>query len=494
MNLVADFIAHSIRGTARLVLFTATVIGILGAAPVHGAPKDDRPPNLVVIVTDNQPHWAMGCAGNKIISTPHLDRLAREGVRFKNAFVTTPICAASRASHFTGQYRRRHGFTFNTAPFSANLAASSYPALLRKGGYLTALIGKFGIESNGKLMVENQERSLGLMFDHFDNFEHWGNSGPQGYFVTQPDGSKRHLTDVTADKATSFLRNQLYLKGRRPFCLTLFFNAPHAQDNDPKQYFWPARFEGLYQDATVPAPHNSDPAFFESQPAFLKSSLGRERWRWRFDTPKKYQSMMKGMFRMVSGIDDAVGRVRTELKRLHLDDRTIILFTSDNGMLFGERGLSDCWLLYEESIRVPLIVYDPRITRKTDQNIVREELALNLDLAPTLLDFAGLRSKTTLDGRSLRPLLKDVPPKKWRDDFLCEHLFVHEKIPKSEGVRSREWKYIRYFDEDPIHEELYDLIADPSERTNLASSPGHTAQLATLRDRCAELLREARSK
>jgi arylsulfatase A-like enzyme len=469
-------------------LLGALISITLIASPASSAPTQQRP-NIVVIVTDNQPWWAMGCSGNQVISTPHLDQLAQDGTRFTNAFVTTPICAASRASLFTGLYRRNHRFTFNTKPLQAQLAATSYPAVLRQSGYHTALIGKFGIESNGKLMLE--ERSLNLMFDHFDNFEHWGKSGPKGYFVTNPDGSRTHLTDVTADKAMKYLRGRTQQDLVQPFCLTLCFNAPHAQDDDPKQYFWPERFDNLYQDATIPPPSNSDSAFFDAQPAFLRNSLGRTRWKWRFDTPEKYQSMMKGMYRMVTAVDDAIGRLRHRLVQLGLHKNTIILFTSDNGMFCGERGLSDCWLLYEECIRVPFIIYDPRQVHPPRRSAVRDEMVLNTDIAPTILDWADAKSWPPMNGRSLRPLLLGRRDRKWREDFLCEHLFAHKQIPKSEGVRTKRWKYIRYFEQKPVYEELYDLAADPHERSNLARSSKHADELARLRNRCNELIRFA---
>ena len=449
----------------------------------EAATSTGQPPNLVVMVSDNQPWWAMGCAGNRIISTPHLDQLAREGVRFRNAFVTTPICAASRASLLTGLYRRKHGFTFGTPPFAAKLAAGSYPAQLHQGGYRTALIGKLGLETNGRLMIEAEESSLAAMFDHFDQFEHWGRSGPRGYFVRGKDGTRRHLTEVTGDKAVAFLEN---CRPKEPFCLTLCFNAPHAQDDDPQQYFWPTRFDHLYEEATIPPPRNAEPAFFAAQPGFIRNSLGRERWRWRFDTPSKYQAMMKGIYRMVSGVDHVVGRVRSVLQDRGLHRNTILVFTSDNGMFFGERGLSDCWLLYEECLRVPLLFYDPR----GDGGVVREEMVLNLDLAPTLLALAGVdrEQKHPVDGRSVIPLLRGEKRDGWREDFLCEHLFEHGKIPRSEGVRTRRWKYIRYIDQVPVREELYDLQADPTERVNLAGEGQHADRLRELRERCESLI------
>jgi arylsulfatase A-like enzyme len=473
-----------------IVIVCAMLAGIASSGIFVAAAEEQNRPNILVIVTDNQPGWAMGCAGNRIISTPNLDQLAIDGVRFRNAFVSTPICAASRASLFTGLYRRRHGFTFNTEPLQESFVTASYPAILKGAGYQTALIGKFGIESNGKLMVENEARSLEMMFNHFDNFEHWGKSGPKGYFVVQPDGGKQHLTDVTSDKAVSFLKKHAERRRKEPFCLTLCFNAPHAQDDDPKQYFWPARFDAFYREAIIPKPVHSDPGFFEALPDFLRTSLGRERWHWRFDTPEKFQSMMKGMYRMVSGIDDAVGRVRVQLKQLGFAENTLIIFTSDNGMFFGERGLSDCWLLNEESIRVPFILFDPLRRKKTQRKSVRDEMVLNIDIAPTILQFAGLDAARKMDGRGLGPLLDEVLTP-WRDDFLCEHLFVHGKIPKSEGIRSKTWKYIRYFEQKPIYEELYDLMADPHEAKNLAGSPQYAGDLETLRRRCDELIAEA---
>lgn len=455
---------------------------VAACAALATARQPDTQPNLLLLLTDNQPSWALRCAGTPLIHTPHLDQLARDGVRFTNAFVTTPVCAASRASILTGLYRRRHGFTFLTPPLRASLALQSYPALLRRHGYRTGLIGKFGIESNGHLLLENEQATLASMFDHFDNFEHWGKSGPSGYFVKQADGSTRHLTDITADKTIRFAREHVQQEADRPFCLSVSFNAPHAQDDDPQQYFWPPRLDHLYRDATIPPAQNSAPAFFNAQPAFLRASLGRERWHWRFDTPQKYQRMMKGMYRMVSGIDEAVGRIRRELDTLGLANNTVILFSSDNGMLFGERGLSDCWLLYEPSLRVPLIVCDPRSPVST-RGTTRDEMALNLDLAPTLLEAAGATVPRHLQGRSLLPLCRDPAEITWRHDFLCEHLFQHPKIPQSDGVRTRGWKYLRYFEQDPPYEELYDLSADPQETQNLAGAPQHRARLQQLRRR-----------
>lgn len=454
---------------------------------------EDAPqrPNILFLLTDNQGWNIIGCAGNPIIQTPNMDKLADGGVRFSNAFVTAPICAASRASILTGLYRRKHEFTFLMPPFRTQFTDISYPTLLRATGYRTGFIGKFGIESNGKLLVENEEVTLKKMFDHFDNFEHWGlfEGSPNGYFVEQPDGTKRHLTDITGEKAINFLKE---CKPDQPFCLSISFNAPHCQDNDPRQYIWPESVDHLYHDATIPEPVNSDPAFFEAQPEFLKKSENRERWYLRFDTPEKFQRNMKGVYRMVSGVDMVIGKILEEIEGLGMAKNTIIIFMSDNGMFFGERGFTDCWLLHEESIRVPLIVFDPRADKKL-QGVTSEQMALNVDIAPTILELGGLEVPQEVQGRSLVPLLSGGKSE-WRTDFLCEHLFEHPKIPKSEGVRTENWKYIRYFEQQPAYEELYDLENDPHEARNLVGDPWYFKELDQLRKRCDELLQGAKQQ
>ena len=475
---------------------------------------DSERPNILFLLTDNQ-HWtSMGVAGNDIIETPHMDGLAARGVLFDNSFVTTPICGASRASFLTGMYRRSHQFDFRTPPFRASLGPLTYPALLKASGYRTGFIGKFGIESDGYRNVESEEATLDAMFDHFDDFEHWG---PDNYFERQPDGSLRHLTDVTGDKMVDFLREWRRTDAGRPFCLSVSFNAPHCQDDHPQQYIWPSSVDHLYHDAVIPVPATADPSFIETQPDFIKQSENRERWLRRFGTPELFQENMKGYYRMVSGVDVVLGRVLAELESLGAADDTVVIFTSDNGMFFGERGLSDCWLLYEDSIRVPLVVTDPRLDEDR-RGVRRQELALNIDIPPTITELAKVPVPAQVQGRSLRPLLdgdgdSDTPD--WRQDFYCEHLFEHPLIPKSEGLRTTRWKYIKYVelpasDEEQRregdavkggigrrvrggnrYEELYDLRNDPLEADNVIDDPRCQDTLHRLVRRFDELRDEA---
>lgn len=442
-------------------------------------------PNILFILTDNQRADLLGCAGHPVLYTPHIDALAARGVRFASAFATTPICAASRASYLTGCYERRHRFTFLTAPLETKFTDASYPALLKSKGYRTGFIGKFGVCANGVEPSLEDPNALSRMFDVLDNYEHWTS---EGYEIGQTDGSKRHLTDITGDRAIDFLRS-VGQGSDQPFCLTISFNAPHAQDGSPEPYVCPESERNLYQDVVVPEPANADRAFFDTLPAFLRESESPRRLEERFATRDDYQRNVKGLYRMVSGVDRNVGRILGELDGLALAENTVVIYASDHGMYYGDRGLCDCWQLNEESIRVPLIVCDPR-TNVDSRGEVLTELALNIDVAPTILDFAGLDPHPMMQGRSLRRLIEDGDVR-WRNEFFCEHLFDRSDIPKSEGVRTEGWKYIRYFEQMPVYEELYDLRKDPTERDNLATDPGAKAELDEMRNRCEKLRKEA---
>ena len=283
-----------------------------------------------------------------LLETPNMDRLAAEGLRFENAFVTTPICAASRASLLTGLVERTHRYTFGTPPLADEFVDLSYPVLLREAGYRTGFVGKFG--------VNTQEGAADKMFDFYEPF-----MAP--YLREQEDGSTRHLTDINADRAVEFLRSA---DPASPFALTLSFNAPHAEDANERQYIWPEAMDEMYADVAMPDPPLSEPAFFEALPEFLKEpSLNRFRWYWRFDTPEKAQEMTRGYLRMITGVDAAIGRVLAELESLDLASNTVVVLMGDNGYFLGARGYAGKWLPYELSIHVPLIVFDPRLEEES---------------------------------------------------------------------------------------------------------------------------------
>ncbi|MFT5143801.1 MAG: arylsulfatase A-like enzyme, partial [Thalassolituus oleivorans] len=412
-----------------------------------------EPPNLLFIITDDQRFDMLGVV-NPVLQTPNMDRLATEGVRFERAYVTTPICAASRASLLTGLVERSHEYTFGTPPLAARLTDSSYPTLLREGGYHTGFIGKFG--------VNTEPGATGTMFEAFAPLS------PAPYLKVQEDGTTRHLTDITADQSIEYLRSAA---DAGPFALTVSFNAPHADDGDERQFIWPEAMDALYSDTPIPAPPLSEPEFFDALPEFLRdASLNRIRWYWRFDTPEKATEMTKGHFRMISGVDAAIGRILGELESLGIAEKTVVVLMGDNGYFLGERGYAGKWLPYDLSIRVPLIVFDPRAVPNS-RGRTPSLPALNIDIAPTLLDLAGIQAPSSMQGRSLTPLLAGESPDDWREDFFVEHLFDHPDIPKHEGVRGQRFKYARYFEQSPVYEELYDLLEDPLETLNLAGDP-----------------------
>lgn len=426
--------------------------------------KANEKPNILFVLTDDQRFDMLGCAANPIIKTPNLDRLAREGVRFENAFVTTPICAASRASIFTGTYERTHTYTFTRPPLTRAFADISFPFLLRQAGYRVGLVGKLGIK-----VEEGLEKQ---MFDYMKL-----TSFP--YFQTI-NGVKRHLTEVEGEYAVDFLTE---VKAGQPFCLCWCPWAPHAEDDNPEQYIWPPAVDELYRDIEIPVPEMAAPQYYESQPEFLKKTLNRTRWFWRFDTPEKYQKMVKGYLRMLSGLDLVLGRILSELKRLALDRNTIIIFSSDNGYFLGERGYAGKWLMYDLSIRVPLIIYNPR-DPKEKRGFLRKELAINIDIPATILDLAGLAVPDKYQGRSLKPLLQPGRPA-WRNEIFCEELWANPEIPQSECIRTDRWKSIQY-PGHPEYVELFDLETDPQEKDNLAGLPQYQAKLEELRRRCQQ--------
>jgi len=448
----------------RVVLLAA---GLIAATHSVSAQAPARP-NILFLLTDDQRYDAMGCAGNPIVRTPHMDALARGGVRFRNAFVTTPICAASRASLFTGLYERTHGYTFGTPPIRDRHLDLSFPVRLKQAGYRTGFVGKFGVG------VERGGQAR--MFDSFAPLDR------NPYFKKQPDRTERWLEDIAGDRAVEFLDG---CKAEQPFCLQVSFNAPHAEDNDPKQYFWPQTVDKLYEDAAIPVPRTMTEAFFRQQQPFLHNSESRVRFNWRFDEPAKYQRMVKGYYRMITGVDLVIGRLRDELKRRGLAENTVIVFSSDNGYFLGERGFADKWYGYEYSLRVPLIVYDPHGPQGR-RGSISDAVALNVDLPPTLLEFAGVPVPAEIQGRSLLPLVRGNTPADWRTDFFFEHLFERNNIPKSEGVRDQRFTYIRWFEQKPAVEELYDHQADFEQERNLLADASFAPVLERLRRRTDE--------
>lgn len=419
-------------------------------------------PNIIFILTDDQRWDALGFAGNKIIHTPNMDQLAASGLYFKNAFVTTPVCAASRATLFTGLYERTHDYTFGKPKLHDEYMFESYPYLLRKAGYATGFVGKFGVKVNAG--IEDS------MFNVSKNTA-WP-------YIKVIDGKKIHLADINGNYAIDFIKSHK----DQPFCLSLSFWSPHADDDSKEQYFWPSYCDSLYNNISIPDPPVSDPSYFNAQPEFLKKTMNRTRWYWRYDSAEKYQRMVKGYYRMISGVDSVIGRIEKTLKEQGLADNTVIIFMGDNGLFLGEKGYAGKWLMYEQPLRVPMIIYDPR-QPKSSRGKMFDEMTLNVDIPPTILQLAGVVIPERYQGESLTAFYNG-DPQNWRNSIFCEHrLEGNPLLPKNECYRDDTWKFIRYEDH-PDFVELYNLKEDPFEVHNLAFKKEYQQKVASYAHKC----------
>jgi arylsulfatase A-like enzyme len=409
------------------------------------------PPNIIFLLTDDQRWDAIGCSGNEIIQTPNMDILAKHGVYFPNAYVTTPICAISRASIFSGQYARRHGILDFKTHFTDSAFDQTYPILLKKAGYSIGFIGKYGIGEKGSYST-----------NHWD---YWKGFPDQGkYWHKDSLGNDVHLTRLIGQWAQEFLDQSV--KGQ-PFCLSVSFKAPHVQDTDPRQFLYDSVYSDLYKDTVFPLPVTGDSSFWYSYPEFFrKDNEARRRWGIRFSTPEKYQTSMRGYYRLIYGVDVVIGEIREKLKEKGMDKNTIIMLMGDNGFYLGEHGMAGKWYEHEESIRVPLIIFNP-LEPELNKGLKITNMVLNVDIAPTILNFAGVEVPPTMQGESLKMLIEH-PDISWRNDFLFEHLFEFYRLPRSEGVVSEHMKYVHFLDREPGYEWLFDLKNDSLEVENLA--------------------------
>lgn len=439
-------------------------------AGADGPTEAAKPMNVLVLFADDWRHDTLGVAGNPIVKTPSIDALAGEGTRFTHNCVTTSICGISRATLYTGQWMSRHGcraFKAFKTPWN-----ETYPGLLRAEGYHVGHVGKW---HNGKFPAEHYD------FGRAYHGRHW---------LKQPDGSKIHVTKKNEVDALEFLQTR---PSDKPFCLTVAFFATHAEDSSPLQFLPQPESMELYKNDTIPVPENATDESFKRLPKFLgtEKNEGRNRWHWRFDTPEKYQTMMKNYYRLASEVDATCGVVMDELSKQGVLDNTLVIFTTDNGYYHAEHGLGDKWYPHQESIRVPLIIKDPRMTDSA-RGKVSEAMTLNVDLAPTILNAVGINAPTTMQGTDLSPLyLADEQPQ-WRTEFFYEHPTLRNTdfIPASEALVRKNWKY--FYWPDFKREQLFDLAADPMEENDLAGDPTQTERLAEMRTRFAELKEQAK--
>ena len=452
----------------REFLARAGVGACLAAMGLPAFSAEEKRPNIVFILTDDQRYDSMSCTGHPYVHTPNMDRLAKEGAIFRNAFVTTALCSPSRGSFLTGKYVHTHGVTDNRTMFPTDTQAT-FPALLQKAGYETGYFGKWH-------MWRQDIKQPG--------FNRWVALLGQGSYMDPKlniDGTWTENTGYVADILTRHAVDWLKQKRDAPFCMYLAHKSVHAP-------FTPAvRHSKLYEGAEIPLPPSAKDTM-EGKPEVLRLKSPLAKGENFPPNPEVFQERIRNYNRTLMGADDSVGRVLKALEEMGELDNTIIIFAGDNGFFQGEHGLGDKRWAYEESVRIPFLVRFPKMLRAGS---AIDEMVLNIDLAPTLLDLAGAPIPPDMQGRSWKPLLQGKHPK-WREDFLYEY-FIDAEFPKAvpviKGVRTARWKYITYPEINDV-EELYDLKNDPAEMHNLAQNPKRADVLNDMKARLARLLKE----
>lgn len=524
----------------KFLLIALSVIGSF--FPIFAQAKErTKRPNIIFILTDDQRFDSLGLTGDPVVQTPNIDRLASEGTFFNNGIVNSSICTPSRACYFLGQYERKHGLNFNSGTaLSEDAWNNSYPMHLRDAGYFTGYVGK------NHVPIGKEGGLSGIMEKSFD-FWYAGHGHIQFYpkerhaifDYAKPDTQ----TEIIQEGVLSFLDDEkkfihgagAFLKSRphnQPFCLTMALNLPHGsstsrmeqRDSDPEMY------KSLYRDQIEDLPLS---------PLYIKRSEIKEPkvpadvWYTEFrqtgydyvDSPEPLRERKVRKYQTITGIDQMIGQLRQKLEELGIADNTVILFSSDHGIMEGEFGLGGKALNYEACLKVPMIVFDPRINddlRTSESDALLE----SVDFAPSILDFAGIKKPDTMQGESFVSLLQwqANPSKPWRQISYAENLWTNYfGNPIIETVRTKRWKYNRYYannretfsnvtkknlyDVQPNHAEayrvnltasikgkqpdfieLFDLKNDPDETTNLASSAQHKETLAILDSECDRLV------
>jgi arylsulfatase A-like enzyme len=457
---------------------------VAGSLTAAAAAPSARP-NIVFILVDDLRWDALGCMGHPVAKTPNIDRIAKEGALFRNFFVSIPLCAPSRSSFLTGQYAHTTGVIDNGDHSALSHQLITFPKLLHDAGYETAYVGKWHMGADD---------SPRPGFDRWVSFKGQGAyENPMINVDGQASKTDGYMTDILNGHALDFVKRE----HRKPFALYLAHKAVHGP-------FTPAeRHRELYADASLPlTPSHQDK--LEGKPALTREV---PETRSADGAPKKKRpakkaananaaptgrdNAMRQQLRALAAIDEGVGQLFQALEASQQLDNTMFIFTSDNGFFWGEHGLGDKRWAYEESIRDPLLVRYPKLIKA---GTTLAPLALNIDLAPTLLDLAGAPIPKTIQGRSLLPLFNDAQAP-WRKSFLTEY-FAERAFPRTptwQAVRTDRWKYIHYTELEGM-DELYDLKADPYEMKNLIQGGAAQSALNEMKAELARLLKETNAK
>lgn len=436
-------------------------------------------PNIVFLFSDDQTARAVGCYGNADVITPHLDQLAREGVRFTNHYNTTSICMASRSCVMTGLYEYRHGCNFSHGDLERRFMEQSYPVRLRQEGYYTGFAGKIGFVLQGEKF-----EALAPLFDQ------WAGGPGQTFYETEknPGIAKYAAQYPQCSRAYGAWGIDFFRAAQqsgKPFCLSISFKAPHLPFSpDPEDL-------KLYAGKKFTRPPNYGVENAKHLSAQVKTSRAWTSYReWIND----YDNSAAHYYALITGVDVAVGMLRAELKRLGLADNTVIIFTSDNGYNSGSHGFGDKVIPYEEGSKSPLIIYDPRLPRQ-HAGAVSEAVTANVDMAATIFALSGVPAPAGIDGRSLLPLL--TQPQGRVREALPLFNFWGTASAQSMAVVTPEWKYIHwYYGGDGMKptEELFHVGRDRFEMANLAGDPSQAGPLARMRRHYDEELAAIKAK
>ncbi|MHC4483360.1 MAG: sulfatase family protein [Planctomycetota bacterium] len=482
---------------------SAAALAVPGCANDRSGPagRGGERPNILFIMSDDHAVQAMSCYGSKINKTPNLDRIANEGMRFDNCFCTNSICTPSRATILTGKYSHKNGCLTLSDKFDGT--QQTFPKLLQKAGYYTAMVGKWHLKTEPT------------------GFDYWNVLPGQGKYF-DPDmtemGNKKqykgYVTDIITDLALDFLKNR---PEDKLFCLCYHHKAPHDMWEYDKKH------AHLYEDIDIPEPDNLFDDYRNRGEAIKRATqkIGMEETVFlhgtqgdQFDNirekiahlpPKEqkkisYQYFIKAYLRCVASIDENIGRVLNYLDEAGLKNNTIVIYTSDQGYFLGEHGLFDKRFMYEESLRMPFVV---RYPGEIKPGGVNDDIILNVDFAETFLDYAGVPIPKDMQGRSLRPLFRGKTPKDWRSSMYYRYWMhgAHFNVAAHFGVRTKRYKLIYYYGlplnakgakrrPTPSEWELFDLQKDPKEMNNVYLDPAYRGVVKKLKAELIRLRRE----
>ncbi|QDU89814.1 Arylsulfatase [Pirellulimonas nuda] len=502
----------------RSVLSATGALLVLFAGSVAAA---DKPPvNILFIMSDDHAAHAIGAYGGRFAPldpTPTLDRLASEGVRFDRCFCSNSICVPSRATLMTGQYSHKNGLRTLVGELPAE--RQTLALRMREAGYETAMIGKWHLGAEP------------AAFDHYCVLDGQGKYFNPTFFVrgpkAWPHNTRRpsdasydsiHSSDAITDESIAWLRKR---KSDRPFFLMHHFKAPHDNFENAERYDW------LYDDVEIPEPANlthrggHGPVGRPPYGTSVSRRNTRRNMGQHMDTPQSlddqaytaesYQRYLKKYLRCVRGVDDNIARLLRALKDLGQLDNTIVIYTADQGFMLGEHDYIDKRWIYEESMRMPLIVWGAGVP---SGGAVRHELISNVDYLPTILDLAGAdpagddlagddAAGAQLDGRSFAPMLSGEAIEDWRDQAYYRYWMhmTHHDVPAHYGIRTDDYKLVFFYGlpldargalptPTPAYWELYDLRGDPTEDNNVIDDPRYADVAADLKQRLLALKEE----